>query len=91
MTLLFQIIACAALIFSVLALAVGVTCTIAYDNFNKAIKDWASELDSTTREAIDRSARQILRDLDNEISQTLGEQTEVKPINSIQDDESCRN
>lgn len=44
-------------------------CAIVFQRFNDGIKDWAQSLDDSTRDAIDRSARNILRELDERISE----------------------
>ena len=41
---------------------------VVYKTFNDGVKDWAESLDVSTRNAIDLSARNILRELDSKIS-----------------------
>lgn len=41
---------------------------LVYDTFNKNIKSWSSSLDDTTQDAINRAARNILRELDERIT-----------------------
>jgi hypothetical protein len=62
-----------------LALCAFVYCihvSVVYHRFNEGIKEWAENLDNSTKDAINRSAREILRELDERISEAnLSEET----------------
>jgi len=58
------IISIVAIVLSVAALVYTGHLAIVYQRFNDGIKDWAENLDNSTKDAIDRSARQLLRELD---------------------------
>lgn len=66
---------------------------IVYQRFNDGIKDWANALDESTRSAIDRQAMEILRELDQRITeqkalenQELENQEDVEPLNINEDE-----
>lgn len=42
--------------------------SIVYSTFNKNVKTWSENLDNSTRDTINRVARNIIRDLDKKIS-----------------------
>lgn len=60
-------------------------CAIVFQRFNDGIKDWANSLDESTKDAINRSARQILRELDERLNEQ-NEQTDVKLLNNNEDE-----
>lgn len=69
----------------VLAIVAIVYCghvAIVFQRFNDGIRDWSRELDRTTKDAIDRSARNLLRELDEKISSMK----EEEPLNSNEDE-----
>ena len=71
------------IVLSVTAIVYSAHVAVVYQRFNDGIKDWANALDASTKEAIDRSAREILRELDEKISEANQEElTDVEPINS---------
>ena len=53
---------------AVVAIAYAAHVAVVYQRFNDGIKDWANALDASTKDAIDRSARQLLRELDERVS-----------------------
>jgi uncharacterized protein YoxC len=59
-----MILSIIAIVLAVAALFYGIHVAIVFQRFNDGIKDWANALDKSTKDAIDRSARQILRELD---------------------------
>lgn len=79
------IISIVAIVLSVAALVYTGHLAIVYQRFNDGIKDWAENLDNSTKDAIDRSARQLLRELDQKISEA-NENENVEPLN-IEEDE----
>ena len=85
MSILAIVLGSLGLLCGVAALVYGIHVAVVFQRFNDGIKDWANSLDESTKEAIDRSARQILRELDEKISESnQDEQTEnenVEPIN----------
>lgn len=80
-----MIISIVAIVLAVAALVYTGHLAIVYQRFNDGIQDWASNLDNSTNAAIQRAAREILRELDEKISEAnLTEQNEnqdVEPIN----------
>ena len=73
------------IVLSVTAIVYSVHVAVVYHRFNEGIKEWANALDASTKDAIDRSARQILRELDEHITQMneMNENEEiVEPINN---------
>jgi Na+-translocating ferredoxin:NAD+ oxidoreductase RnfG subunit len=59
-----MIISIIAIVLAVLAIVFTGHLAIVYQRFNDGIKDWAESLDNSTKDAIDRSARQLLIELD---------------------------
>ena len=59
-----MIISIVAIVLAVAALVYTGHLAIVYQRFNDGIKDWAENLDNSTKDAINRSAREILRELD---------------------------
>ena len=80
-----MIISIVAIVLALVAIGFTGHLAIVYQRFNDGIKDWAESIDSTTNAAIQRAARQILKELDEKISEAnLMEQTDfenVEPIN----------
>ena len=76
-----MILSILAIVLTVAALVYTGHLAIVYQRFNDGIKDWANALDASTKEAIDRSARQILLELDEKISEGNQEETDVEPLN----------
>lgn len=74
-----------AIVLAVAALVYTGHLAIVYQRFNDGIKDWANSLDKSTKDAIDRSARQILRELDEKINEQ-NEQTDVGLLNNNEDE-----
>lgn len=85
------------MILSILAIVLAVAAivytghtAIVFQKFNDGIKDWAEALDASTREAINRSARQILKDLDEQITRDREAQEsgieDVEPLNDEKDE-----
>ena len=73
------------IVLSVTAIVYSVHVAVVYHRFNEGIKEWANALDASTKDALDRSARQILRELDEHITQMneMNENEEiVEPINN---------
>lgn len=75
------------------AFAYCIHVAVVYQRFNDGIKDWARTLDESTRSAIDRQALEILRELDQRITeqkalenQELDNEKDVEPLN-IEEDE----
>ena len=81
-----MILSIVAIVLSVTAIVYTGHLAIVYQRFNDGIKDWANALDESTKEAIDRSARQILRELDAKISEANKEETNVEPLNNNEDE-----
>ena len=76
-----------AIVLAVAALVYTGHLAIVYQRFNDGIKDWAENLDNSTKDAIDRSARQILRELDEKISEAnLTEQTDIENVEPINEE-----
>ena len=80
-----MILSFVAIVLAVLAIVYTGHLAIVYQRFNDGIKAWAENLDNSTRDAINRSAREILRELDEKISEgkltELTENQNVEPIN----------
>lgn len=72
----------------VAALVYGIHVAVVFQRFNDGIKDWANALDVSTKDAIDRSARQILRELDQKISEA-NEEDSVEPLNIEENVKDC--
>ncbi len=81
-----MILSITAIVLTVAALVYTGHLAIVYQRFNDGIKDWANALDESTKEAIDRSARQLLRELDEKISEGNQEETNVEPLNNNEDE-----
>lgn len=81
-----MILSILAIVLTVAALVYTGHLAIVYQRFNDGIKDWANALDESTKEAIDRSARQILRELDEKISEANQEETNVELLNNNEDE-----
>lgn len=69
-----------AIVLAVAAIVYSGHVAIVYQRFNEGIKDWASSLDDSTNAAIQRAARQILRQLDEKITEQ-NENQDVEPLN----------
>lgn len=74
------------------AFAYCIHVAVVYQRFNDGIKDWANALDESTRSAIDRQALEILRELDQRITeqkalenQELDNEKDVEPLNIEED------
>lgn len=63
------IISVVALVLAVAALAYSVKVALVYHRFNEQIKDWAYRLDESAKDAINRSSREILRELDSKLTE----------------------
>lgn len=57
------------LVVSVSVLWYCIRLTLVYHRFNEQIKDWASSLDDTMYQEINRTARRILTELDERITE----------------------
>lgn len=79
MNMIALILAVCGLLCGIAALVYGIHVAVVFQRFNDGIKDWAQALDFSTREAIDRSARNLLRELDERIS--AGNEI-VEPLNN---------
>ena len=76
-----------AIVLAVAALVYTGHLAIVYQRFNDGIKDWAENLDNSTKDAINRSAREILRELDEKIGEAnLTEQTEIENVEPINEE-----
>lgn len=64
-----MILSIIAIVLAVLAIGYSAHCAITFQRFNDQIKSWSENLDASTKDAIDRSARNILRELDAKISE----------------------
>lgn len=78
-----------AIVLAVVAIGYSAHCAITFQRFNDQIKSWCENLDASTKDAIERSARQILRDLDKTITeekalerQELDNEEDVNPLNN---------
>lgn len=74
-----MIISIIAIVLAVVAIGYSAHCAITFQRFNDQIKSWCENLDASTKDAIERSARQILRDLDEKITE---EKEDVNPLNN---------
>lgn len=82
-----MILSIIAIVLAVAALVYTGHLAIVYQRFNDGIKDWAENLDNSTKDAIDRSAREILRELDQRISEAnLTEQTDIENVEPINEE-----
>lgn len=61
-------LAIVSLIISVACIIYSAHLSIIFNTFNKNIKNWSLELDNSTRDAINMSARDILRELDEKVN-----------------------
>lgn len=80
------ILSVAAMLMAVAGLIYAGHCAIVFQRFNDGIKDWASKLDDNTNAAINRAARNILKELDERISQQNEENEIVEPLNDNNDE-----
>ena len=71
------------IVLAVAALVYTGHCAIVFQRFNDGIKQWAESLDDSTRDAIERSARNILRELDEKISSMNEENDNLKDSESM--------
>ena len=79
-----MIISIVAIVLAVAALVYTGHLAIVYQRFNDGIKDWAENLDNSTNAAIQRAARQILKELDEKISEAnLAEKTDIENVEPI--------
>lgn len=83
-----MILSILAIVLAVVAIGYSAHCAITFQRFNDGIKDWANALDVSTKEAIDRSARQILREMDERISEA-NEDENVEPLNIEENGKEC--
>lgn len=88
MSILAIVLGSLGLLCGVAALVYGIHVAVVFQRFNDGIKDWANALDVSTKEAIDRSARQILRELDEKISEA-NEEDNVEPLNIEENGKEC--
>ena len=82
------ILSVAAMFMAVAGLVYAGHVAIVHQRFNDGIKDWANSLDESTRAAIDRQAMEILRELDDRISEGKQEETDVELLNNNEDEEN---
>lgn len=82
------VLSCIGLLCGVAALVYGIHVAVVFQRFNDGIKDWANALDESTRAAIDRSARQILRELDEKISEANANEN-VELLNIEENGKEC--
>lgn len=75
------------LVISILAFVLALVClvysihvAVVFNRFNDGIKDWAYSLDISTNAAIQRSALDLLRQMDEKITEQ-NENHDVEPIN----------
>ena len=73
-----MILSIVAIVFSLCAIVYCGHCAIVFQRFNDGIKQWSESLDDSTRDAIERSARNILRELDEKISSMNEENNDLK-------------
>ena len=76
-----MIISIIAIVLAVLAIVYTSHLAIVYQRFNDQIKDWSESLDASMMEAINRASRNILRELDEKISEAK-ENENVEPLNN---------
>lgn len=69
MTMTAIILGVAALLTGGVSLAYAAHLGIVYQRFNDGIKEWAESLDNSTRDAINRQSRLILKELDDRITE----------------------
>ncbi len=63
-----MVLSIVAIVLAVAAIGYAAHCAITFQRFNDGIKQWAESLDDSTRDAIERSARNILREMDEKIT-----------------------
>ena len=63
------VLASLGLLCGVAALVYGIHVAVVFQRFNDGIKDWANALDDSMRAAIDRQAMEILKELDDKITE----------------------
>ena len=73
-----------AIVLAVLAIVYSGHVAIVYQRFNDQIKSWSENLDASTKDAIERSARQILRELDEKIT----EEKQKENVESLNNNEN---
>lgn len=56
------------IVLATVSIGYSIHVAVVFQRFNDGIKDWAAKLDDSTAMAIDRAARNILRELDEKIS-----------------------
>lgn len=77
-----MILSIISIVLAVIAIVYCGHVAIVFQRFNDGIREWSRELDCTTKDAIDRSARNLLRELDEKISSMK----EEEPLNSDEDE-----
>lgn len=77
-----MILSIISIVLAVVAIGYAFHCAVVFQRFNDGIKEWAYSLDESTRAAIDLSARQILRELDERISEANREEEIFEPLNN---------
>ena len=73
-----------AIVLAVLAIVYSGHVAIVYQRFNDQIKSWSENIDASTKDAIERSARQILRELDEKIT----EEKQKENVESLNNNEN---
>lgn len=63
------VLAIVGIFLSVVCLIYAIHISVVYATFNRNIKRWSEELDDATQQSINRAARNILRELDNKITE----------------------
>lgn len=79
------IISVVALVVAVASLAYSVKVALVYHRFNEGIKDWAYRLDESAKDAINRSSREILRELDSRLTAERETNNEEKIIEDVEE------
>lgn len=84
-----MILSIVAIVLAVLAIVYSGHVAIVYQKFNDQIKSWSENLDASMTEAINRASRNILRELDQKITeqkalerQELENEEDVEPLNN---------
>lgn len=80
-----MILGIVAIVLAVLAIVYTGHLAIVYQRFNDQIKDWSESLDDSMMDAINRASRNILRELDQKISEA-NENENVEPLNNNEDE-----
>lgn len=70
-------------VLSLSALIYAGHCAIVFQRFNDGIREWSINLDNSTRDAIECSARNILRELDAKITSVKEEEN---PKNDLENE-----